>query len=126
MMVGDDRPTGLQGASEPGASQDDPFGALRAGTTVGKYEIGETLGHGGFGITYRARDTQLDREVAIKEYLPTSFAVRQPDFTVLPRSTRVAEDFRWGRERFLEEAKTLARLEGAPGIVNVHDFLEAN
>src|SRR5262245_14683566 len=98
-MVGDDRPTGLEAGSGPGTSQDDPFGALRAGTTVGKYEIGETLGQGGFGITYRARDTQLRRDVAIKEYLPTSFAIRQGGTTVLPRSTHTAEDFRWGRER---------------------------
>jgi hypothetical protein len=45
---------------------------------------------------------------------------------VLPRSTQTAENFLWGRARFLEEARTLARLEAAPGIVTVHDFLEAN
>src|SRR5262252_9196887 len=100
--------------------------ALQPGEHVGRYEIVSLLGQGGFGITYRAVDKQLDREVAIKEYLPASFAVRQPDAMVLPRSTQLAEDFRWGRERFLAEARTLARLEGAIGIVNVHDFLEAN
>src|SRR5262245_26562014 len=83
---------------------------LPAGARVGKYEIAAVLGQGSFGITYRARDTQLDRDVAIKEYMPTSFAVREPDAMVLPRSTQVAEDFRWGRTRFLDEAKTLARL----------------
>jgi len=110
----------------PARAEADESTTLRVGTRLQKYEIIEVLGQGGFGITYRARDTQLDRDVAIKEYLPTAFAVRQPDFTVLPRSTRVAEDFRWGRERFLDEARTLARLEHAAGIVNVHDFLEAN
>jgi len=81
---------------------------------------------GGFGITYRARDTQLGRDVAIKEYLPASCAKRQGGLTVLPRTAKAAEDFQWGRERFLDEAKTLARLEDTPGIVGVHDFLEAN
>jgi len=113
----------------PGANnidtRSDNLTALAPGTRVGKYEIVAILGQGGFGITYRAIDVQLDRQVAIKEYLPTSFAVRQPDFSVLPRSTQVAEDFRWGRERFLAEARTLARLSDAPGVVDVFDYLEA-
>ena len=45
---------------------------------------------------------------------------------MLPRSTEHAEQFAWGRERFVEKARTLARLDHAPGIVRVYDFLEAN
>jgi len=104
----------------------DNLTALWPGTRLGRYTIAGTLGQGSFGITYRARDTQLDRDVAIKEYMPGGFAVRQPDAMVLPRSTQVADDFRWGRARFLAEAKTLAQLERAVGVVNVYDFLEAN
>ena len=102
------------------------FVALRPGQTIGRYTVVSVLGQGGFGITYRARDTQLDREVAIKEYLPTAIAVRQGGETVLPRSTKVAEDFTWGRERFVSEGRTLASLHHAPGIVRVFDFLEIN
>src|SRR3981189_2774436 len=100
--------------------------ALAPGRRVGRYEILGVLGQGGFGITYRARDTQLDRDVALKEYLPVALAVRQDGASVLPRSTEVAEDFGFGRDRFIEEGRTLATLHEAPSIVQVFDFLEEN
>ena len=102
------------------------FVALGAGRMIGRYEVVSVLGQGGFGITYRAHDSQLDREVAIKEYLPLALAVRQDGTTVLPRSTDAAADFTWGRERFVAEGRTLASLQRAPAIVRVFDFLEAN
>src|SRR5262245_2605018 len=101
-------------------------GTLPAGTRLRNYELLSVLGHGGFGITYYAKDTTLGREVAVKEYLPTALALRENGATVVPRSTQLAEDFIWGRERFLEEARILATLEGAPAVVRVYDFLEAN
>src|SRR5215813_6317714 len=101
-------------------------GVLPAGTRLRSYEVLSVLGQGAFGVTYRARDTQLGRDVAIKEYLPTTLALREGRTTVVPRSTQHAEEFVRGRERFLEEARTLAKFEGTPGIVRVHDFLEAN
>ena len=100
--------------------------ALPAGALVGRYQIVNVLGQGGFGITYLARDTQLGREVAVKEYLPAALAVRPDGSSVLPRSTEVADDFGWGRSRFIEEGRTLASLHEAPSIVKVFDFLEAN
>jgi peptidoglycan hydrolase-like protein with peptidoglycan-binding domain len=102
------------------------YGSLPPGALIGRYEIVSVLGQGGFGITYRAHDAQLEREVAIKEYLPSSLAVRHDGMTVLPRSTQMADDFVWGRARFLDEAKIMARFANAPAIVRVHEFLEAN
>jgi serine/threonine protein kinase/peptidoglycan hydrolase-like protein with peptidoglycan-binding domain len=104
----------------------EPRGVLPPGTRLRTYVIGAVLGQGSFGITYRARDTQLDRDVAIKEYLPTSLALRDAGTLVVPRSTEHVEEFVWGRERFLDEARTLAKLGHVPSIVRVFDFLEGN
>jgi hypothetical protein len=108
------------------AGADSDFVTLRPGQVVGRYHIVSVLGQGGFGITYRAMDSELGREVAIKEYLPAALAIRQDGTTVLPRSNNAAEDFAWGRDRFIAEGRTLAALHHVPGIVLVHDFLEAN
>ncbi len=111
---------------EKSAGTQELRGVLPPGTRLRIYELISVLGQGGFGITYLARDTQLDREVAIKEYLPTSLALREDGTMVVPRSTELAEEFIWGRDRFLDEARTLARLGDVPSIVRVFDFLEAN
>jgi serine/threonine protein kinase/peptidoglycan hydrolase-like protein with peptidoglycan-binding domain len=117
-----DEPAPLHAESKPG----DLRGVLPAGTMLRGYELKSILGQGAFGITYRARDLTLGRDVAIKEYLPTTLALREGRTTVLPRSPEHAEQFNWGRERFLDEARTLAKLDRTPAIVRVHDFLEDN
>ncbi|MFO1158778.1 MAG: protein kinase [Reyranellaceae bacterium] len=114
----------------PGLAETDARGEFRgglpAGTNLGGYELKSILGKGAFGITYRARDFKRDCEVAIKEYLPATLALREGRTTIIPHSSELAEQFAWGRERFLEEANTLKRLDHAPSIVSVLDFLEAN
>src|SRR3954465_1266638 len=95
--------------------------ALAAGRMIGRYEVVSVLGQGGFGITYRARDVQLGREVAIKEYLPSALAIRQDGATAPPRPTTMADVFGWGRERFVTEARPLASLHRATAIVHVFD-----
>lgn len=112
--------------SETHTGQDEFHGSLPKGTRLRNYEVVSVLGHGAFGITYQARDTTLGRTVAIKEYLPTMLALRDGQSIVIPRSTELAEDFTWGRDRFLEEARILVTLDGVPSVVRVHDFLEAN
>src|SRR5216117_2181685 len=80
---------------------------LQPGTRLGPYEILAALGAGGMGEVYRARDTKLDREVAIK-ILPELFAT-DPE--------RLA--------RFEREAKTLASLNH-PNIAQIYGFEESN
>ena len=108
------------------SGQHELHGTLPPGTRLRNYELISVLGQGAFGITYLARDTLLGREVAIKEYLPTSLALREGGTTVVPRSTELAEDFVWGRERFLDEARTLVTLEGVPAHRACLRLLEAN
>ena len=99
---------------------------LPVGKVLSDYRIEGILGQGGFGITYLATDTNLGRKVAIKEYFPREFAVRDSTLTI--RATGNAEDretFNWGLTRFLEEARILARFEH-PNIVAVRRFFEAN
>lgn len=83
------------------------------------------LGHGGFGVTYLAHDTNLDRQVAIKEYLPSTIAARDGDNSVRPLSANRQDDFDWGLGNFLAEARTLARFRHE-NIVGVHSVFEEN
>jgi len=99
--------------------------ALPVGTRVESYEIRDVLGVGGFGITYRAFDHDLECDVAIKEYLPSQFAVRHGDSTVSPKTDGDAQAYEYGLRRFLDEARTLAKFR-EPNIVRVVRYLEAH
>jgi len=68
-----------EGTTEKSAGIDraEYHSALANGLVIGRYKILAVLGEGGFGITYRCHDTQLHRDVAIKEYLPSGLAIRQ-------------------------------------------------
>ena len=99
--------------------------ALPVGHQLNEYRIEGVIGSGGFGITYKALDTQLDKVVAIKEYLPNEFAVRTDATTVQPKSTADQDDYQWGLTRFLDEARTLARFEH-PHLNHVHRYFEDN
>jgi len=98
--------------------------ALAGGFHIEEYEIVRVLGSGGFGITYLAYDHNLDKPVAIKEYMPSALVVRKLDSSVSPKTERDRQHFEWGLERFLEEARLLARFDH-PNIVKVHRVFSA-
>jgi serine/threonine protein kinase len=99
--------------------------ALSAGTSLLEYRLEAVLGVGGFGMTYLARDINLDKPVAIKEYFPSSVAMRALDGSVVSSDSTATHDYQWGLERFLQEARTLARFSH-PHIVRVNRYFEAN
>jgi len=99
--------------------------ALPLNSMLMEYRLQSVLGAGGFGITYLAHDTNLQKDVAIKEYLPGAVAVRGSGGTVLPTTSGLEKDYRWGLDRFIQEARTLAKFSH-PHIVRVNRFFEAN
>ena len=90
----------------------------------GAYEVGEELGAGGFGITYKGRDLSLRRSVAIKEFFPEGSATRQ-NVTVLPNRKLGSAEYNNIKAKFVEEAHCLAQFSH-PGIVRVFSVFEEN
>lgn len=93
-----------------------------------KYLVGRALGEGGFGITYAGLDLTLQRKVAIKEYFPTSFVKRESSLTleVTCYTGEKQTQYEKGKNEFLQEARTLARLDNIQEIVRVLDYFPAN
>lgn len=96
--------------------------ALPLDTLIGTYQLRRVLGGGNFGITYFAHDLSLTRDVAIKEYFPTDWAIRGANGSIQPRSAETQPLFQWGLDGFSKEAQTLAQFHH-PNIVPVHQFL---
>lgn len=99
--------------------------ALPHGYALHEYTIEAVLGTGGFGITYLARDNNLQCQVAIKEYLPNDLAVRTGGQTVCARTESDTHGYRIGLDGFLAESRVLASFRH-PNIVRVTRFFEAN
>jgi Tol biopolymer transport system component len=100
-MDGNDDPPG----GSPPTADRSGSDTLAPGTRVGPYEIRHVLGRGGMGVVYRARDSRLDRDVALK--------CPWPDLARDPHALR----------RFEREARSAARLSH-PNIVQIHDVFE--
>ena len=98
--------------------------ALPAGTRVDNYRIVSTLASGGFSTVYLAHD-EKDAPVVIKEYLPSSLAVRT-DAAATPKVAAAdLARYRYGLKCFFEEGRALARL-AHPNVVRVLNFFRAN
>lgn len=114
-----------------GYSQEDSVEGARnlpAGTLLGnRYTIGRVLGIGGFGITYKAFDSLYQEICAMKEFAPAGMTYRMPGETAL-ELVRQGEKkhFEHGRQRFMDEAQTLKRLQNIPAVVQVRECFQEN
>ncbi len=109
-----------------------PAASGDAATLPGDYRLNEylidrPLGGGGFGITYLARDSNLQLPVAIKEYFPGDLVTHGSDQSVRVRAgnPEQQEQYDWGLERFLDEARALATFRH-PNIVRVLRYFREN
>ena len=102
---------------------------LKPGSTLqnGKYEIIKVLGQGGFGITYLAKHTVIDRQVCIKEFFVQDFCDRDEESSQVSLGSRANSDMMHQYMRkFIKEAQTVAKMEH-PRIVKIYDtFYENN
>jgi serine/threonine protein kinase len=113
----------LPAAAQPAGT--DAANALPVGHRLHEFELRGVIGVGGFGIVYRAFDHSLEREVAIKEYLPAALAGRSGRQQVSLLSASHSETFALGMSSFVNEAKLLARFDH-PSLLKVHRFWEDN
>ena len=102
---------------------------LRCGTILGgNYILGKKIGEGGFGITYMGLDLNLNMRVAIKEYFPAGCVNRNTEVsnTITVFDGEALRAFEHGRDKFIEEARTIAQFQESDGIVSVKDFFLEN
>jgi serine/threonine protein kinase len=113
------------GPTVPGTATRRSGNALPDGTRLSEFQIRSVIGEGGFGIVYLAWDSSLQRQVAIKEYMPATLATRTQANLVAPRTEKSAETFALGLRSFVNEAHLLASFDH-PSLLKVYRFWEAN
>ncbi len=104
-------------------------GVLPAFTLLNnRYLIGRVLGKGGFGVTYIAKDIISNNICAVKEYMPSEYSTRSGSTqNIVPFSDDKARFvFTHGRDKFMEEAKTLLKLRYNPIVVDILDYFTQN
>jgi hypothetical protein len=99
--------------------------ALPTGAHLAEFELLRVLGEGGFGIVYLAHDHSLQRRVAIKEYMPSSLAMRSGPLDVVVTADKNQAVFDAGLDSFINEARLLAQFDH-PSLLKVYRFWRAN
>lgn len=111
----------------PGTQPVEAYHIIPGMVINGKYIVGRAIGYGGFGVTYIGMDQVLNKKVAIKEYLPGEFSTRVPGQTeVSVFSGEKEEQFQKGVDKFVDEAKRLAKFQNLEHIVQIYDAFQEN
>lgn len=100
---------------------------LAPGTVLAnRYILGQSVGSGGFGIVYSAWDLKLETVVAVKEFFVSRLVTRAEGLKNLIITKKSQEEFEYRKERFLAEARNMARFGSHRSIPNVFEFFEEN
>lgn len=100
---------------------------LAPGTILAnRYVLGDVIGSGGFGIIYKAWDSKLETIVAVKEFFVSRLATRAQGTEKIIITKKSREEFKYRKERFLAEARNMAKFGTHKNIPNVFEFFEEN
>lgn len=100
---------------------------LAPGTMLAqRYLLGYAIGAGGFGIIYRAWDTKLETVVAVKEFFANRLMTRAVGKTEVIINKKSSQEFEYRKERFIAEARTMAKFGNHRNIPNVFESFEEN
>ena len=110
-----------------GAPAEESFHLNPGAMLQGRYMIGKVIGFGGFGITYKAWDKKLQTVVAIKEYFHSGIVNRAPgSLDVIVYAKKREMEFNHEFNRFIDEARSMAKFGTHSNIVNVYGYFEEN
>ncbi len=104
----------------------EPIHLLPGTVLANRYFIGKAVGSGGFGIIYRAWDSKLETIVAVKEFFVTRIMTRAAGEKEIIVNRKSAQEFEYRKDRFLAEARTMAKFGTHRNIPNVFEFFEDN
>lgn len=107
-------------------SPKEPIHLVPGTILANRYVLGQAIGSGGFGIVYIAWDSKFDTIVAVKEFFVSRLVTRAEGLKNLIVTKKSQEEFEYRKERFLTEARNMAKFGAHRSIPNVFEFFEEN
>lgn len=105
---------------------DEPIYLAPGTVLMDRFIIGHSLGAGGFGIVYKAWDSKLETVVAVKEFFVSRIMTRAEGVKEVIVNRKSLQEYEYRKERFLAEARTMAKFGAHRSITNVFEFFEEN